>query len=132
MSEAAYKPKPEETEEKDLRYHRKSDEEDGGCDVGSDQTAWDGSLGDFGEDYGNYLKLLERESALGFNPQPDSMFDDTDIHSNVFGGGISGKFWDVYKGSSSYDSLDEDDSEVAEELGLNEFDQSEDLLRQTK
>ncbi|XP_040573062.1 uncharacterized protein [Lepeophtheirus salmonis] len=131
MPEDAYEPKPEEIEEKDAGYHTKSDEGDGGWDVGPDQTARDSSLGDFGGDYGNYLKLLEGESALGFNPQPDPMSDDTDIQSDVFGGGISGKFWDMYKGSSSYDSLDEDDSEVAEELGLNEFDESEDLLRQT-
>ena len=28
-------------------------------------------MADFGGDYGNYLKLLESDSALGFNPQAD-------------------------------------------------------------
>ena len=28
-------------------------------------------MGDFGGDYGDYLKLLESNSALGYNPQSD-------------------------------------------------------------
>ena len=35
-----------------------------------------------------------------------------DLQTEVFGGGMSGKFWDMYKGSSSYDSFDETDSEM--------------------
>lgn len=33
------------------------------------------AIGDFGGDYGNYLKLLESDSALGFNPQADPIGD---------------------------------------------------------
>jgi len=29
------------------------------------------AMGDFGGDYGNYLRLLEGDTALGFNPQSD-------------------------------------------------------------
>ena len=32
-------------------------------------------MGDFGGDYGDYLKLLESNSALGFNPQADPIGD---------------------------------------------------------
>ena len=32
-------------------------------------------MGDFGGDYGDYLKLLEGNSALGFNPQADPIGD---------------------------------------------------------
>ena len=32
-------------------------------------------MGDFGGDYGDYLKLLESNSALGFNPQSDPIGD---------------------------------------------------------
>ena len=32
-------------------------------------------MGDFGGDYGNYLKLLESNSALGYNPQADPIGD---------------------------------------------------------
>ena len=35
----------------------------------------DSALGSFGGDYGNYLKLLEGDSALGFNPQEDPIGD---------------------------------------------------------
>ena len=30
---------------------------------------------DFGGDYGDYLKLLQGDSALGYNPQPDPIGD---------------------------------------------------------
>ena len=30
---------------------------------------------DFGGDYGDYLKLLQGDSALGYNPQPDPISD---------------------------------------------------------
>ena len=33
------------------------------------------AMGDFGGDYGNYLKLLEDDTALGFNPQADPISD---------------------------------------------------------
>jgi len=33
------------------------------------------AMGDFGGDYGNYLKLLEGDSALGFNPQKDPVYE---------------------------------------------------------
>ncbi len=33
------------------------------------------SGGDFGGDYGNYLRLLEKDSALGYNPQTDPISD---------------------------------------------------------
>ncbi len=33
------------------------------------------ALGDFGGDYGNYLQLLEGDTALGFNPQSDPISD---------------------------------------------------------
>ena len=33
------------------------------------------AMGDFGGDYGDYLKLLESNSALGFNPQADPIGD---------------------------------------------------------
>lgn len=41
--------------------------------MGADSDA--SALGDFGGDYGNYLKLLEGDSALGFNPQADPIGD---------------------------------------------------------
>ena len=34
-----------------------------------------GGAGQFGADYGDYLKLLEGDSALGFNPQSDPIGD---------------------------------------------------------
>ena len=33
------------------------------------------AIGDFEGDYGNYLQLLEGDSALGFNPQSDPIGD---------------------------------------------------------
>jgi hypothetical protein len=37
-------------------------------------------MGDFGGDYGDYLKLLEGSSALGYNPQADPIADNQVIH----------------------------------------------------
>ena len=37
---------------------------------------------------------------------------------------MSGKFWDMYKGKSSYDSFDESDEEMVEEMGIDEERQS--------
>ena len=33
------------------------------------------AMGDFGGDYGDYLRLLEDDTALGFNPQSDPISD---------------------------------------------------------
>ena len=41
-------------------------------DLGDSSTS---AMGDFGGDYGDYLKLLESNSALGFNPQADPIGD---------------------------------------------------------
>jgi hypothetical protein len=38
-------------------------------------TRSESAIGDFGGDYGNYLQLLEGDSALGFNPQSDPIAD---------------------------------------------------------
>ena len=35
-----------------------------------------------------------------------------DLQSDVFGGGMTGKFWDMYKGSKTYDSLDDSDTGI--------------------
>jgi hypothetical protein len=37
-------------------------------------------MGDFGGDYGNYLKLLKGNSALGYIPQADPIADNQVIH----------------------------------------------------
>ncbi|XP_059078987.1 uncharacterized protein LOC131877341 isoform X1 [Tigriopus californicus] len=74
--------------------------------------------GTFGGEYGDYLKLLEGDSALGFNPQADPIADNQDLQSDVFGGGMSGKFWGSYKGKASYDSFDSSDEDIIEEMGI--------------
>ena len=71
-------------------------------------------MGDFGGDYGNYLKLLESNSALGYNPQSDPIGDNQ--VSNIFifltlflEGGILGrnplKFSKFYGWSQQYSQL---------------------------
>ena len=69
---ATAKPKKYESykaEEEGKKGEEEEDEAEGGT---SRQAGGDGSaIGDFGGDYGNYLKLLESDSALGFNPQAD-------------------------------------------------------------
>ena len=54
----------------------------------------------------NFIKS-EVEKVLGF-----FVTFIQDLQSDVFGGGMSGKFWDMYKGSSSYDSFDESDADM--------------------
>ena len=41
---------------------------------------------------------------------------------------MSGKFWDMYKGKSSYDSFDSDDHELVEEMGLADDDDDDDVV----
>ena len=41
------------------------------------------------------------------------------MQSDIFGGGSTKKFWNMYKGSTSYDSFDDTDTEVIEELNGN-------------
>ena len=67
---ATTKPKKYESDkEEGKKGEEEEDEIEGGT---SRQAGGDGSaIGDFGGDYGNYLKLLESDSALGFNPQAD-------------------------------------------------------------
>ena len=64
-----YESDKEEEGEGGKKGEEEEDEAEGGT---SRQAGGDGSaIGDFGGDYGNYLKLLESDSALGFNPQAD-------------------------------------------------------------
>ena len=41
-----------------------------------------------------------------------------DLQSDVFGGGMgmTGKFWNMYKGATSYDSFDDTDGTVMDEI----------------
>ena len=50
-----------------------------------------------------------------------------DLQSDVFGGGGmgGGKFWDMYKGKSSYDSFDESDGDIVDSLGMDADESSE-------
>ena len=70
---ATTKPKKYESDKEEEEEGKKGEEEEEEAEGGiSRQTGGDGSaIGDFGGDYGNYLKLLESDSALGFNPQAD-------------------------------------------------------------
>jgi len=97
--------------------------------MGGDSSTGGSAMGDFGGDYGDYLKLLESNSALGFNPQADPIGDNQDMQSDIFGGGSTKKFWNMYKGSTSYDSFDDTDTEVIDEL---KEDSDEELLRISK
>ncbi|CAB4060840.1 unnamed protein product [Lepeophtheirus salmonis] len=45
-------------------------------------------MGDFGGDYGKYMKMME----------DDQISENQDLQADVFGGGMSGKYWDI-KGS---------------------------------
>ncbi len=94
------------------------------------------AMGDFGGDYGDYLRLLEGDTALGFNPQSDPVSDNQDLQTDVFGGAVSGKYWDMYKGKTSYDddadgNLDEDDDEVPVVSEMQETEDGLDVRRQT-
>jgi len=92
---------------------------DGGAALAADDFDDPSALEEFGGDYGSYLKLLEGDSALGFNPQSDPIGENQDLQSDVFGGGMgmTGKFWNMYKGSASYDSFDTDtDSDVIDKI----------------
>ena len=51
------------------------------------------------------------------------------MQSDIFGGGSTKKFWNMYKGSTSYDSFDDADTEVIDEL---KEDSDEELLRISK
>ena len=85
--------------------------------------------GDFGGEYGDYLHLLESDSALGYNPQTDPVSDNQELQTDVFGGGMSGKFWDMYKGTSSYadgdGGFDEDEVDELRRRQAGEVDQPE-------
>ena len=41
-------------------------------------------MGDFGGDFGTYLKLLESNSALGYNPQSDPIGDNQVSKNFIF------------------------------------------------
>lgn len=52
---------------------------------------------------------------------------------------MSGRFWSMYKGKESYDSFDESDKEVADDMEMDEFsrqtpeaDQPEDRYQNTR
>ena len=63
----------EEQEEIFRRRRRRGDgSSEGGSSASPSATT---AMGDFGGDYGNYLKLLEDDTALGFNPQADPISD---------------------------------------------------------
>ena len=47
---------------------------------GGDGVDKNSAMKDFGGDYGDYLKLLEGNSALGFNPQSDPIADNQAIN----------------------------------------------------
>ena len=51
------------------------EEEESELPMGSDDSGAKSPGSDFGGDYGDYLKLLEGKSALGFNPQSDPVAD---------------------------------------------------------
>lgn len=70
---SAFSFSPKTAEEDSEREKR---QELAGLDPASSGTGSTGSpMGDFGGDYGDYLKLLESNSALGFNPQADPIGD---------------------------------------------------------
>lgn len=52
------------------------------------------------------------------------------MQSDIFGGGATKKYWNMYKGSTSYDSFDDSDAEVVQELDGD--DDSEELMRISK
>ena len=75
----------------------------------------------------NNSGLPENSEILSFYSNFFPWFQD--LQSDIFGGGATKKFWNMYKGSTSYDSFDESDTEAIEEL---KGDSDEELLRISK
>ena len=63
----SFSPQKDEDEESTEKRRREM--------MGGDSSTGGSAMGDFGGDYGDYLKLLESNSALGFNPQADPIGD---------------------------------------------------------
>ena len=66
-----------------------------------------------------YLKSYDEDmKSLNLNPVFVLFRLLQDLQSDVFGGGMgmTGKFWNMYKGSSSYDSFDDSDSDVMDKI----------------